>query len=171
MTWQTHAASLHRFGSTEGQRVQAKFATAINACEVTFNYLSDNLPSRLKSSVALIQRIHPLVRCGDYPVVLIHGNLNEINILVDPASGRITGVVDRAGASFQPFGFALYELDNNALGSVGPNGREYLDNADYLRDRFGSTFQRAYWEAVRVWDGVYPAGDSGWSAYPVWHSL
>ena len=72
-------------------------------------------------------------------MVLTHGDLNEMNILVDPASGGITGVVDWAEASFQPFGFALYALDN-ALGSMGPNGWEYFANADHLRNEFWSTF-------------------------------
>lgn len=34
-----------------------------------------------------------------YPVVLAHGDLNEMNILVDPDIGGITGVVDWPGAS------------------------------------------------------------------------
>jgi len=41
-----------------------------------------------------------MVRSREHPVVLTHGDLNEMNILVDPASGRITGVVDWAEASF-----------------------------------------------------------------------
>lgn len=82
-----------------------------------------------------------MLRSGEHPVVLTHGDLNEMNILVDPVSGKITGVVDWAEASFQPFGFALYALDN-ALGSMGPNGWEYFNNACYLRDGFWSTFSK-----------------------------
>jgi hypothetical protein len=106
-----------------------------------FRYLSDNLPPRFKPSVTQIQSILPMLRSGEHPVVLTHGDLNEMNILVDPASGKITGVVDWAEASFQPFGFALYALDN-ALGSMGPDGWEYFENADYLKDEFWSTFSR-----------------------------
>ncbi|KAK0617923.1 hypothetical protein B0T17DRAFT_618573 [Bombardia bombarda] len=117
----------------------AQVSTTIDECAAVFRYLSDNLPSRFESSVAKVQGILPMLRSGEHPVVLTHGDLNEMNILVDPASGRITGVVDWAEASFQPFGFALYALDN-ALGSMGPDGWEYFDNADRLRDEFWSTF-------------------------------
>ncbi|KAK1768717.1 hypothetical protein QBC33DRAFT_577188 [Phialemonium atrogriseum] len=108
--------------------------------------LAESLPlqqATVKSlpSVAQIQGILPMLCSGEYPVVLTHGDLNEMNILVDPASGKITGVVDWAEASFQPFGFALYALDN-ALGSMGPQVWEDFDNADSLRDEFWSTFSR-----------------------------
>lgn len=74
-------------------------------------------------------------------MVLTHGDLNGMNVLVDPANGEITGVVDWAEASFQPFGFALYALDN-PLGSIGPDGWEYFDNAGYLRNEFWGTFKK-----------------------------
>lgn len=119
----------------------AQVSTTINECAAMFGYLSDNVPSRFKPSVTQIQGILPMLRSGEHPVVLTHGDLNEMNILVDPASGKITGVVDWAEASFQPFGFALYALDN-ALGSMGPDGWEYFDHADYLRDEFWSSFSR-----------------------------
>lgn len=63
-----------------------------------------------------------------------------MNILVDPCNGNITGVVDWPGASIQPFGFALYALEN-ALGSMGSDGWKSFDNADYLRDAFWRTFR------------------------------
>ncbi|KAK7414965.1 hypothetical protein QQZ08_012467 [Neonectria magnoliae] len=119
----------------------AQVSATVNECAAMFCYLSNNLPSRFKPYVTQIQGILPMLRSGEHPVVLTHGDLNEMNILVDPASGKITGVVDWAEASFQPFGFALYALDN-ALGSMGPNGWEYFDNAGYLRDEFWSTFSR-----------------------------
>ncbi|EQK99221.1 Protein kinase-like domain protein [Ophiocordyceps sinensis CO18] len=106
-----------------------------------FHHLSNDLPSRFKSHATQLQGILPMLRSGEHPVVLTHGDLNEMNILVDHASGKITGVVDWAEASFQPFGFTLYALDN-ALGSMGPDGWEYFDNADYLRNEFWSTFSR-----------------------------
>lgn len=73
-------------------------------------------------------------------MVLTHSDLNEMNILVDPGSGKITGVVDWGGASIQPFGFTLYALDN-ALGSMGPNGWKWFDNVDYLRGAFWTAFR------------------------------
>lgn len=102
-------------------------------------YLSDTLPPRFSPHIAQIQDLLPKLRAGELPIVLTHGDLNEMNILADPASGEVTGVVDWAEASFQPFGFALYALDN-CLGSMGPEGWKFFDNADYLRGEFWSTF-------------------------------
>ncbi|KAI1169846.1 hypothetical protein F4777DRAFT_584509 [Nemania sp. FL0916] len=118
----------------------AQVYTTVKECIDMFSYLSSNLPSRFKPLVTQIQRMIAMLRSVEHPVVLTHGDLNEMNILVDPASGKITGVVDWAEASFQPFGFALYALDN-ALGSMGPDGWKYFDNADYLRDEFWITFR------------------------------
>jgi len=117
----------------------AQVSTTIDECADVFRYLSDNLPSCFKSSIAQVQRNLSTLLSEEYPVVLTHGDLNEMNILVDPASGRITGVVDWAEASFYPFGFALYALDN-ALGGMGPNGWKYFLNSDYLRDELWSIF-------------------------------
>ncbi|KAK7409401.1 hypothetical protein QQX98_008410 [Neonectria punicea] len=72
----------------------AQVSTTADECAAIFRYLSDNLPSRFKPYVAQIQGILPMLRSGEHPVVLTHGDLNEMNILVDPASGKITGVVD-----------------------------------------------------------------------------
>lgn len=119
----------------------AQASAAIDRCETTFAYLSDILPPRFSSHAAKVQALLPLLRSGELPVVLTHGDLNEMNILADPGSGGITGVVDWAEASFQPFGFALYALDN-ALGSMGPDGWEFFENADYLRAEFWSAFGR-----------------------------
>lgn len=63
-----------------------------------------------------------------------------MNILVNPHSGQITGVVDWADASFQPFGFTLYALEN-ALGRMGSSGWVWFDNAGDLRDSFWRAFQ------------------------------
>lgn len=102
--------------------------------------LSDALPSRFDPFVAQVQGILPMLRSGEHPVVLTHGDLNETNILVDPISGEITGIVDWAEASFLPFGFALYALDTT-LGDMGRQGWTYFGNADYLRDEFWKAFK------------------------------
>ncbi|KAM3518327.1 hypothetical protein MY4038_010123 [Beauveria bassiana] len=96
-------------------------AASAKECAQMFKHLADTLPHRFQHHVTEIEEILPLLPSGDYPLVLTHGDLNEMNILVDPASGKITGVVDWAEASVQPFGFALYALDNT-LGYMGPSG-------------------------------------------------
>lgn len=58
-----------------------------------FCYLSNNLPSRFKPYVTQIQGILPMLRSGEHPVVLTHGDLNEMNILqVGKSQELLTGL-------------------------------------------------------------------------------
>lgn len=81
----------------------------------------------------------PTLVSGHFPLALTHSDLNELNILVDGDTGIITGVVDWADAATQPFGLTLYALDK-FIGSMGPDGWVYFDNADALRDGFWIAF-------------------------------
>lgn len=76
---------------------------------------------------------------GNYPIVLTHGDLSEMNMLVDPDGGALTGVVDWAEASLLPFGFSLYALVS-VLGNMYLTGWTYHENADQARRRFWDTF-------------------------------
>ena len=59
-----------------------------------------------------------------------------MNILVDPDSGHLTGVVDWADASIEPFGIALWGLES-VLGCSGIDGWAYQGNdVSYSRDLF-----------------------------------
>lgn len=104
-----------------------------------FKNLTDTLPHRFRCHAAQAEKHLPLLRAGEFPVVLTHGDLNEMNILVGPDSGSMTGVVDWAEASMLPFGFALYAMDN-ALGYMGPSGWTYFEHADCLRRAFWTEF-------------------------------
>lgn len=76
-----------------------------------------------------------------FPLVLIHSDLTELNILVDGDTGIITGVIDWVDvAAMQPFGLALYVLDKFIGCGMGPCGWVYFDNADALRDVFWTAF-------------------------------
>lgn len=122
--------------------------SAISAeCYARFEYLAGALPERFLPAVIEVQAALPalLDGYGFYPVVLTHSDLNEMNILVDPSNGKITGVVDWPGASIQPFGFTLYALEN-ALGSMGSGGWKWFDNAEDLR--------RAFWTVFREQTGL-----------------
>ena len=72
-------------------------------------------------------------------MVITHGDLSQMNILADPRTGEITGIIDWAEAGIQPFGFALYSLDN-ILGYLTLNGWVVHSSAEYLRDEFWKTF-------------------------------
>lgn len=71
------------------------------------------------------------------PWVLTHSDLSNMNILVDPDSGHLTGVVDWADASIEPFGIALWGLES-VLGCCGPHGWAYHeDDVSHSRGLFG----------------------------------
>lgn len=109
-------------------------------CYARFEYLAGALPERFLPVVTEVQAALSALLDGRYPLVLTHSDLNEMNILVDPGSGKITGIVDWPGASFQPFGFTLYALEN-ALGRMGSDGWKWFDNVDDLRGAFWRVFR------------------------------
>ena len=74
------------------------------------------------------------------PWVLTHGDLVEMNILVNKSTGALTGVIDWAEASILPFGFSLYCLEN-LLGWMDSRGWHFVDTADQLRNLFWTTFE------------------------------
>lgn len=61
-------------------------------------------------------------------------------MLADPSSGEITGIIDWPDASFLPFGFTLYALEN-ILGSMGSGGWKWFANAEVLRNSFWRAFR------------------------------
>lgn len=77
---------------------------------------------------------------GEYPLVLTHGDLSEENILANPETGEITGIVDWAEASIQPFGFSLYALDNILGYQDLKQGWVFHSTAELLRDEFWKKF-------------------------------
>lgn len=72
-----------------------------------------------------------------------------MNILVDPHTGHITGVVDWADATIEPFGMALWGLES-VLGCSGLNGWSYFgSDPSYLH--FGcspSRLRKLFWETL-----------------------
>jgi hypothetical protein len=75
------------------------------------------------------------------PWVLTHQDLSNMNILVDPDSGHITGVVDWADATIEPFGVALWGLES-VLGCSGPGGWSYF-GSDPSYSHFGCSPTRS----------------------------
>lgn len=62
-----------------------------------------------------------------------------MNLLIDPDTGNITGIVDWAEARILPFGFSLWGLEN-VLGYMDSEGWHYYDNSRELEDLFWQTF-------------------------------
>lgn len=75
-------------------------------------------------------------------MVLTHGDLCEMNFLVDERSGHLTGVIDWAEAEILPFGFNLWGVEN-LLGYMDGNGWNYFEGYEDLRAVFWKTFYGA----------------------------
>ncbi len=88
--------------------------------------LSGALPSRF---TVVIKRTFQIINEIIYqvPWVLTHSDLSNTNILVNSDSGHLTGMVDWADASIEPFGIALWGLES-ILGCSGPQGWAYHGN-------------------------------------------
>lgn len=94
--------------------------------------LSSSLPPRFTKIIENTQKnMGQMINA--VPWVLTHQDLSDMNILVDPDSGHITGVVDWADATVEPFGMALWGLES-VLGYSGPDGWSYF-GSDPSRSR------------------------------------
>jgi hypothetical protein len=96
--------------------------------------LSSSLPPRFTKIIENTQKnIGQMIDL--VPWVLTHQDLSNMNILVDPDSGHITGAVDWADATIEPFGMALWGLES-VLGCSGPDGWSYF-GSDPSYSHFG----------------------------------
>lgn len=100
--------------------------------------LAESLPTRFSKRLLALEPNLSLV-FSKLPYVVTHGDLCELNILVDPKTGHITGIVDWAEVRVLPFGFALWAVEN-ILGFMNAEGWHYYDNQDELRALFWAMF-------------------------------
>ena len=115
--------------------------------------LAENLPSRFSDPVKELSSNLGLLFSEGYPAVLSHGDLCELNFLVDPKTGHLTGVIDWAEAGILPFGCALWGLEN-ILGFMDRCGWHYFDDYQKLEDLFWRSFKDAVGETL---DGKWRA--------------
>lgn len=101
--------------------------------------LAESLPTRFSEQLPALEPYISSV-CNKLPHAVTHGDLTESNILIDPATGHITGIIDWTEAKVLPFGFALWAVEN-VLGFMDAEGWHYYDNHDELRGLFWSTFR------------------------------
>ncbi|KAF2175644.1 hypothetical protein K469DRAFT_609951 [Zopfia rhizophila CBS 207.26] len=115
------------------------------ACELFVHYsrildrLSQALPERFQPKLNEVRQGLPLLFRPDYPMVLNHDDLLEMNIHMDMGTGRITGIVDWADAKIAPFGTSLGGLET-ILGIQTSSCWLFHPNHDYLRTQFWKTF-------------------------------
>ncbi|KAJ5143352.1 uncharacterized protein N7515_002139 [Penicillium bovifimosum] len=123
------------------QPIQGDVTKALHAeFDQKFNVLAQILPPRFKSRLVSIRRDLLSLFSGALPFVLTHGDLCEMNILIDPESGKLTGIVDWAEARILPFGFSLWGFEN-VLGFMNSKGWHYYDNRRELESLFWKIFR------------------------------
>jgi Phosphotransferase enzyme family len=137
---------LSRFFAESWKHTQNKPLDIVEA--ILHNYqqkldlLSRALPLRFRESLRKVSAQLPLLFTSTYPLVLSHDDLCEMNILVDPNTGHITGIIDWADASILPFGICLWGFEN-VLGYMDSQGWHYYENHQTLEDLFWKTFEEA----------------------------
>ncbi|CRG82986.1 Tudor domain-containing protein 15 [Talaromyces islandicus] len=101
--------------------------------------LSRQIPLRFTRVVSKLREELPILFTSTYPLVLNHGDLCEMNIIVNPEIGGITGVIDWAEAKILPFGMSLWGVQN-MLGYMNSTGWHYHENSSRLEGLFWDTF-------------------------------
>lgn len=101
--------------------------------------LIESLPARFTDKLSTIFKDVPDI-VSQLPLVLTHGDLCEMNILIDSDTGHITGVVDWAEARHLPFGLSLWAVEN-VLGFMSKDGWHYYDNWEELEMLFWEVFR------------------------------
>ncbi|KFH49067.1 hypothetical protein ACRE_002410 [Hapsidospora chrysogenum ATCC 11550] len=106
-----------------------------------------NLPEHLRANY--VDEIHPRIESleSDAAWCLTHGDLVPGNIMVNPATGHLTGLIDWAEGEWLPFGVGLYGLEE-VLGEEstkqdGGGEFEYYPEHHELRALFWRTFLEA----------------------------
>ncbi|KAK8917397.1 hypothetical protein H634G_09028 [Metarhizium anisopliae BRIP 53293] len=102
--------------------------------------LSEALPSRFTQNLQKAIAGLELLFTPEYPWVLGHGDLSALNIMTEPSTGHITGIIDWAEAQILPFGMNLWGLEN-VLGYMNSAGWYYYSNHRALEEHFWQTFQ------------------------------
>ncbi|KAJ5491228.1 hypothetical protein N7539_002795 [Penicillium diatomitis] len=100
-----------------------------------FDLLARNLLSRFAPNLDMVRKELPALFSKALPCVLSYGDLNMMNLLVNPKTGNIIGIVDWAELRILPFGFALYGLEN-LLGRMDSEGWRYYDGYRELESLF-----------------------------------
>lgn len=103
--------------------------------------LSESLPSRFAKTMLRLSNAVDGLFYPSYPLTLTHSDLCEMNIIVDPETGHIKGIIDWIDAKIQPFGLALWGLQN-VLGYMNEEGWHYFDQHEQLEKMFWETFEK-----------------------------
>lgn len=95
--------------------------------------LCKDLPIRFQPLAKRIRKDMRFIEA--MPWVLTHGDIIPSNIMINPLTQHLTGLVDWAEAEPLPFGTCFYGLEE-ILGEITPTGFHYHANVTYLRKVF-----------------------------------
>lgn len=136
-----------------------------SSLEARLQMLSTELPVRFRPIAKhLLSRLNLI---ESLPWVIQHGDLIASNIMSDPSTGHLSGLVDWAEAEILPFGICLYGLEE-FLGEMTSRGFFYCPNATLLREVFWKTLLEHIPELQCNLTAVSMARDLG---VLLWHGI
>lgn len=133
-------ARFHAMSWNEPQRVDLEYRHALILAYVRdLERLIVALPPRFEH---IIRRcIESIDQVFALPLVLSHVDLGMYNMIVDPSTCHLRGVIDWAESQIQPFGINLYHLES-ITGDFNFNlGWTRFDDLDTVQEVFWSTFR------------------------------
>ena len=117
-----------------------------DSCAKKLDTLRDNLPVRFQPSVIYVRNnLDSLFT--DWPMTLSHEDLTEQNVLIDPSTGHLTGVVDWVNARIAPFGVGFYGAES-FMGTMNDYGWKYFCNVEKMRATFKGLIETALTEST-----------------------
>ncbi|OCK81609.1 hypothetical protein K432DRAFT_381198 [Lepidopterella palustris CBS 459.81] len=156
-------------GNSGARKLTGKVGANIT---IKLEKLAQQLPSSpLRTKARNTLATLPLLE--NLPVILNHGDIVPSNIMLDPSTGELIGLVDWAEAEWLPFGTCLYGLEH-LLGwlDLGTSDARpqfvYYDRAEQLREVFWEELRIQIPEVMRWIDSVMLARDIGillWFGY------
>lgn len=124
--------------------------------------LAEIEPKLSQRAKAVLARIELLMRL---PAATCHTDFFENNVMVDPATGAVTAVLDWDGAQFEAFGMMIYGIYDNFFGSMTghSSGAEWSSFGTLLPDSNGSMRKARYILESNFWDAFWGAVPSSFT--------
>ncbi|KAI1314273.1 hypothetical protein F5Y03DRAFT_336620 [Xylaria venustula] len=144
-TWRNSLLTdMARFFALSWKHPQAVSPVYLNAsrskCERELRLLLGSLPPRFHPIIEWSLDFIPAI--FSLPMVLLHRDFGNCNIIVDDVSCHLTGVVDWAEAEIEPFGLNLYSIQPFMGKFHLKNGWIRYDDYNILQETFWSVFCR-----------------------------
>lgn len=120
----------------------------------SMNQLRQIEPRFAQKAAELISKLHLLDRL---PLVLTHIDFAEVNLMVDPSDGHLTGVLDFDGARVEAFGMCLFGVYEGFFGEMRDAKWRFFDQPAIPGNSPRSvreTLQTTFWDTL--WDAMPP---------------